>query len=132
MRPFVVAIRFDGSIATYDTNRGGTSIGRPVNGAKEFCRWMIEDLKALVIIQTGRRREDLVEAWLKENKIPFSMINKSYDHASIKDKSNQIIADVYIGNDNVMLNSLEYNAAVVEITRRRKTYDEIGNDSMKW
>lgn len=108
-RPLVVAVRFDGVLAVYDKNRGVEDIGRPVDGAKEFCRWLIEDIKAVVIVVTGRRRDDLVKAWLVHNGIQYSKINEHYEDESIWAHSSQVLADVYVGNNYV--NAIQGNLA---------------------
>lgn len=98
-RPWTVSLRLDGVVAEV-TNRGVEVIGRPVAGIVEFTRWLIEDLKACVIIETGRRRVDLVELWLRENGIKYSLINKSPLLETQRfGQSDQVIADVYIGQN---------------------------------
>jgi hypothetical protein len=98
-RPMVIAVRLDGVLSVYDKNRGVEDIGRPIEGAKEFCRWLVEDIKAVLIVVTGRRREDLVRLWLVNNGIQFSKINVNYEDESIWGHSNQVLADAYIGNN---------------------------------
>jgi hypothetical protein len=96
-RPLVVAMRLDGVLAIFDKNRGVTEIGRPVAGAREFCRWLIDDLQCCIVVVTGRRRVDVVEQWLRNNEIPFSLINQSIVTETMKDRSGQVTADVYLG-----------------------------------
>lgn len=97
MRTPVVGVLLDGVIATYDKNRGVMEISRPTDGAPAFCKWLQEDVKATVVILTGRRREDIVAKYLSDNKIPYSTVNITPDDTSLADRTkNWVICDYYI------------------------------------
>lgn len=117
-RPMIVAIKFDGVMAFYDRNRGVTEIGRPLEGTREFCRWLIEECKAKVVVVTGRRREDLVKSWLDMNSIPYTAINKQVGDETVRQASEQVIADIYIGNHFVNLEQGHWVPAVHAIQAR--------------
>ena len=56
----VIAVRLDGVLSVYDKNRGVTDLGRPIDGSKEFMRWLIEDINGRPAI------EDRVSRFLLE------------------------------------------------------------------
>ena len=131
-RPMIVAIKLDGVLAFYDRNRGVTEIGRPLEGGREFCRWLIEECKAKVVVVSGRRREDLVKAWLEINKIPFTAINKQVGDETVQHSSTQVIADIYLGNHFVdveqghwvpAVHAIQARLAQLIIARDRPSYD---------
>ena len=97
MKDPVIGVLLDGVLAYYDKNRGVLEIARPIDGAPAFCKWLREELKCVVIVLTGRRREDLVEKWLKDNKIPYSAVNMTVGDPSIEQCTNKwVICDYYL------------------------------------
>ncbi|KKL72657.1 hypothetical protein LCGC14_2082690 [marine sediment metagenome] len=117
-RPMIVAIKLDGVLAFYDRNRGVTEIGRPLEGGQEFCRWLIEECKAKVVVVSGRRREDLVKVWLDINKIQYTAINKQVGDETVQHASEQVIADIYLGNHFVDVEQGHWVPAVHAIQAR--------------
>lgn len=98
-RPMIVAMKLDGVLAAYDVNRGVTEIGRPIEGSRALCEWIIDECKAKLIIMTGRRRADLVKVWLEQNKIKYTTINQQVGENAQGQCSQQVVADIYFGND---------------------------------
>jgi len=101
MRPYIIAIDFDGTI-TKNKNLGGEL--ELVPEAKDFLT-KLRDLESFyIIIWTCRcNKEHLVEMYqfLRINEIPFDNINKNYPALPYQPKP-KIYADLYIDDRGVL------------------------------
>ena len=83
-------------------------------------------------VVTGRRREDLVKRWLEVNQIPYTAINKQVGDETVLQASEQVIADIYIGNHYVNIEQGHWVPAVHAIQARLheliETRDRIAYD----
>ncbi len=128
----VVAIWLDGGLAFYDKNRGVTEIGRPIEGGAAMCEWIIDQLKAKLIVMSGRRRIDLVKNWLVANNIPYTTINQTLDDESITERSNQVIADMYIGPHCFTIEPGNFVPLVDVLRERSREINASGRETYDW
>lgn len=94
MRPTVIAIDFDETIAMRDENFVPIKL---IKGAKEVINWLHDDLGCTIIIWTcrGKKILNLAKKFLDKNDIHYDKINENADTTKFP-TSRKIYADIYI------------------------------------
>jgi acylphosphatase len=91
-RPYTVAVDLDGTLAEAEEPFNAKTIGPVRTKAREWVK-AFKDAGARIIIFTVRGDDKLVEAWLKENDVPYDFINENPDQPP--GSSGKIISDCY-------------------------------------
>lgn len=124
----IIAVDLDGTILQYDSWRGPTVFGDPLQGAK----WALEKFKemgATIVIYTCRKRVDLVDQHLRKHEIPFDHINFSPRNKKSKMSEAKIGADIYIDDRNVSFRG-EWHETYKEVVNFRRWGRLIGSKAI--
>ncbi len=91
--PFTVAVDFDNTISQYEGWKGRGDYGPPFPDVQKVLE-ILKGLGMLIIIFTVRNEPEEIEAYCRENEIPFDFIN--FNPFQPPGSSRKISADVYL------------------------------------
>ncbi len=119
MPEYIVAVDFDGTLATYDIWRGPGIYGEPVTDSRE-AMWRLHVLGCTLVIWTCRDEDECILAWLESYGYPpVAAINEDVSGAERGDAYRKIVYDVLV--DDRAVGWTDWAAAVDDIERRMHT-----------
>ena len=120
-RQKVIAVDFDGVLASYDGWKGEDVLGEPNKEVIWALRKLKEEHDWYVTVFTTRRKTPALIAWLEKNEVPFDSVNDTSHNPP--GTSAKPIFDVMLDDRAVRYDGQKKNELFQEIIRCGKNQD---------